>query len=121
MYAEWKQVTFTKEQFVKYINDVIVLVVEDDTKNVVGSCKILVEPKLMYAKSVCHVEDVVVLESCRGKGVGTFMLKQLIQWCEQKKWGDVYKLRLGCLDALQPFYEQCGLQRSGCDMVRRFT
>lgn len=126
LYDDWKQLeqSFTYNTFTDYICRLpklnSVLLVMEVNKIIKGSCKVILEPKLVFGTYVCHVEDVVVRKECRGQGIGTQMLQLVIDWCRKNKWDDdirVYKIRLGCKETLEKFYKQSGFTRAGNDMV----
>ncbi len=125
MYNEWKQCDFTLDQYISYIRALpnSVLFVATDNKQIFGSCKVILEPKLAFGTWVCHIEDVVVKKQFRCQGIGTKIIKYVVELCKENQWDDnirIYKLRLGCKDSLENFYEQCGLTRTGSEMVCYF-
>ena len=59
------------------------------------------------------IEDVVILENYRGKGIGKLILKNLIKKAKEKS---CYKLVLECKEDKLEFYQRIGFQKSGCSM-----
>ncbi|KAH6563591.1 hypothetical protein BASA62_008425 [Batrachochytrium salamandrivorans] len=55
-----------------------IVLYEHQTDRIVGSGNILIERKFIHGcSSVGHIEDIVVSESLRGKGLGQWIIKQL--------------------------------------------
>ncbi|MBI1256226.1 MAG: GNAT family N-acetyltransferase [Chloroflexi bacterium] len=54
------------------------------------------------------IEDVVVDEAYRGKGIGGEIIRRLLERLDH-----VEEIVLNCTDALIPFYETLGFQRTG--------
>jgi glucosamine-phosphate N-acetyltransferase len=69
----------------------------------------MVEHKFIRGgRKVAHIEDVSVLKSEQGKGVG----KQLIEHCvDVAKRYQCYKIILDCSNDNVPFYEKCGFKK----------
>lgn len=129
LYDDWKQTneTFTYPEFVAYIRRLpelnSVLLVAADEEIITGSCKVILEPKLVFNNYVCHVEDVVVNKAFRGQGIGTKMMQDIVNACANNEWADdirVYKVRLGCKEYLEKFYGGADFQKSGSDMALYF-
>lgn len=127
LYDDWKQTneTFTYPEFVEYIRRLpdlnSVLLVAADDEIITGSCKVILEPKLVFGTYVCHIEDVVVNKAFRHQGIGTKMMQDIVNACANNEWSDdirVYKVRLGCKNDLAKFYEKSGFERTGSDMVQ---
>ncbi|KAL7059074.1 hypothetical protein AAHC03_012891 [Spirometra sp. Aus1] len=64
-----------------------------------------------------HVEDVVVDEAYRGKGLGKLIIAVLV---ELGKAEGCYKISLDCNEDKVPFYEQNGFKGSTRFMCVRF-
>ena len=80
--------------------------VYEDMGFVVGTAAILIEHKFLHCGShVGHIEDVVVDNEYRGKGVG----EALIEHCREyaTEWG-CYKVILNCAADKGECYEKCG-------------
>lgn len=129
MYNDWKekQLTFTYIDYISYIQKLIdlqsILFVVTDDVRIIGSCKVLLEPKLMYGTYVCHVEDVVVHKDARHQGVGSFMLQTIYNYCLHNKFDEtirIYKMRLSCFSSLEHFYKRSKLEATGLDMTTYF-
>lgn len=80
----------------------------------VGMIKLLLEPKIHNNGAyVGHIEDVAVVIEHRHKGIGKFMVNQVMEMCA--KFG-CYKVNLCCNDPLVEFYENCGFIRKGTEL-----
>jgi len=88
-----------------------VIVVEDKcTGKICGTGTLIVEHKFIHSCAIRgRVEDVVVLDSYRGKGLG----QMIVEACTElsKKLG-CYKTTLECSEKNKPFYEKIGYQQS---------
>jgi len=85
-----------------------------DEDKLVGAISWFLEPKASHGmKDVLHIEDLVVDEDFRGKGLGKALVLEVI-----KNVGDewVYKVILNCKEELRSFYEKCGFRQSGIQM-----
>lgn len=82
--------------------------------SVIGCATILIEDKIIHnGGRVGHIEDVVVGDNHRGKGIG----KLLIEYCSNiAKEAGCYKVILDCNTNNVKFYENCGFTRSGVCM-----
>ncbi|ELP94562.1 hypothetical protein EIN_488770 [Entamoeba invadens IP1] len=57
-------------------------------------------------KYIGHIEDVVVSSTCRGNGLGKFLIETLIKLGRNN---NCHKIILDCKDRVKPFYEKCGI------------
>lgn len=62
------------------------------------------------------IEDVVVDSEYRGRGLGRQMVRHLIRKAEE---AGCYKTVLSCKTELAPFYDSCGMEKEGEQMVSR--
>jgi len=135
--------TISLHEFTNYINnlddfhqifviDTMMRTVEDVSENntynnpvdtnimrrVVGSVTIFIETKLIHNfGKVAHVEDVIIDNTYRGKGLG----KMLVQKCiDYARIHDCYKIILNCSDENIPFYEKCGFSKKENEMALYF-
>ena len=73
---------------------------------IIGSATIVIEHKFLRCGStIGHIEDVVVDETLRVKGVGKSLVKKCIEFADDQ---DCYKIILDCSDYNVPFYEKFG-------------
>jgi glucosamine-phosphate N-acetyltransferase len=106
--CETCEVTYNKKQ-----NDTQI------ARTIVGSVTIFIETKLIHNfGKVAHIEDVIVDNTCRGRGLG----KMLVQKCiDYAKIHDCYKIILNCSDENIPFYEKCGFSKKENEMALYFN
>jgi len=85
-----------------------------NSDTIIGSITLLIEPKIIHnGSSVGHIEDVVVSRSCRGNGVGTMLIKHVVNKAKEK---GCYKVILDCDEKNIKFYEKEGFKQKGVCM-----
>ena len=102
--------------FVRGLPDthVVLVAVDEASDTVVGSATLLIEPKLIHGgSSAGHIEDVVVLDSWRGTGLGRTLVRRLVALAAQR---GCYKAFLDCASHNIQFYNKCGLEEHGAMM-----
>lgn len=106
------------DNFVKKLNnDHLVYVIEHMGK-IIATGTILIEHKLIHScKNVGHIEDIVVLPSYKGKQLGSFIVKSLVEYAKNE---NCYKVILDCDDKIIQFYDKCGFVRKGSQMSLYF-
>ena len=62
---------------------------------------------LHYGSKVGHIEDVVVANQTRDKGIGRALVEKCIEFC---KTDGCYKVILDCSNKNVPFYKECGFR-----------
>lgn len=83
------------------------IAVEDG--KVIGTASVHFERKFYRGgRRVAHIEDVAVLPSYQGKGVGRLLMQKLEQLAKNK---DCYKAILDCAEHNVAFYEKLGYRR----------
>ena len=88
-----------------------VYVYEEDEK-IIATGKLLREHK--FYDPVGHIEDIVVDKEHRGRGLGSKMIKVLVEKAFKNK---CYKVVLGRNDSIGGFYEKLGFKAKGNQMV----
>lgn len=111
---EFRDTTFSEEKFQIYIdslpNTIEIWVIEADDK-LVATATILFEPKLIFNMcTYAHIEDVCVTNEARGKGVGSQLIGNIIEYCKSK---DCKKITLCCSEAVSEFYTKNMFERRG--------
>jgi len=107
----------TNEAFFKHIQEInsmgqIIVGVEDDT--IVCSGTIIIEPKIIHGgRPAGHIEDIVVLEKWRNKGIAKELFAELREIAIEK---NCYKIILDCNERLVSFYEKLGFSKKGIQM-----
>jgi glucosamine-phosphate N-acetyltransferase len=87
-------------------------------RTIVGSVTIFIETKLIHNfGKVAHIEDVIVDNTCRGKGLGKILVRKCIDYA---RIHDCYKIILNCSDENIPFYEKCGFSKKENEMTLYF-
>jgi len=113
----------TSEQFASRLLDVrngpeFVYVVEDGGA-IVAAGTLVLERKFARGCGLCgHIEDVVVDERARGKGLGLVIVRALTRVAESV---GCYKVILDCSEDNQAFYERCGMRRKEVQMALYFS
>jgi len=93
--------------------NVVVLVVEKYEK-IMGTGTILIEQKFLRGGGkVGHIEDVVVDNRSREKGVGKAIIDSLVEIAKER---DCYKVILSCSNENVPFYIKCGFRLTENEM-----
>ena len=111
-----KQQSILRKAIMENCNSVckVYLCFERDSNELLGMIKLLLEPKLHNGGAyVGHIEDVAVFPEHRHKGVGKFMVSQVMGMC--KTFG-CYKITLCCNEPLIGFYLDCGFIRKGLEL-----
>ena len=99
------------------IGDTIICDV-NNVQTIVGSVTIFIETKIIHNfGKVAHVEDVIVDNTCRGKGLGKMLVQKCIDYAQKH---DCYKIILNCSDENIPFYEKCGFSKKENEMTLYF-
>lgn len=84
----------------------------------IGSSTVFIETKLIHNfGKVAHIEDVIIHNEFRGKGLGKLLLDKCIDIAKQE---NCYKIILDCSDDNCRFYENCGFSRKGNEMALYF-
>jgi glucosamine-phosphate N-acetyltransferase len=110
----------TNEQFFKHIQEInsigqIIVGIESKSETIVCSGTIMIEPKIIHGgRPAGHIEDIVVLEKWRNKGIAKELLDQLKTIAIEN---NCYKIILDCNDQLVPFYEKSGFSKKGIQMA----
>lgn len=85
---------------------------------VVATGMLLVEKKAIHGCGlVGHIEDIAVAALEQGKKLGLSMIAAL---AERARGAGCYKVILDCASRNVGFYEKCGFEHLGCEMVKRF-
>ena len=84
-----------------------------------GMGTLLIEYKIIHRfGKVGHIEDIIISKKYRGKGLGKFLVKNLMNIAENDF--HVYKVILNCSESNIPFYENCGLEKKENQMIKYF-
>lgn len=92
--------------------------IEQNDVEIVGSGTVIIEPKIFRnARSVAHIEDIVVDKNFRGQGVAQNILNKLKDYAIQT---DCYKIILDCDANVCGVYEKNGFEIKGVQMGQYF-
>ena len=113
---------FSKKQFkntlkkIKKSNSEIWVLVENNI--FVGSCTIIFEYKFIHNNSkIAHIEDLIINNQYRSKGMGKILLNHLINNAKNK---ECYKIILNCEDKLVSYYKKSGFIKKSNGMALYF-
>jgi len=88
----------------------IEIYVATENDQIIGTIRLLFEPKFYHAgKLSAHIEDVATHKNHTGKGVASFLIKEVIEICQKR---NCYKIILNCTDDLSGFYKKFGFKLS---------
>ena len=97
------------------LHNIYVLHIDDV---IVATITVLIEPKFIRnLGSVAHIEDVVILEEYRSKGLGKLMVQYAIDVAKEK---GCYKVILDCSNHNNGFYHKLGFEEKGSQMAIYF-
>ena len=112
--------TFEKfENIIKNIphNHNILLYI-DNSDNIIGGITLIIEQKIIHdGKCVGHIEDFVVLESHRKKGIGDLLMQRVKIMCKKS---NCYKIILDCHDFMEDYYNKKRFKKKGKYMALYF-
>ena len=81
---------------------------------VVGMITLIIEKKLIHnGKCVGHIEDLVIHDNYRNKGIARELLNYVINKCNEN---NCYKIILDCAEDYIKFYEKFNFKKSGFQM-----
>ena len=81
--------------------------------HVVATAALIIERKI-DCRVAGHIEDVVVSKNHRGSGMGSVLVKELIEVARREK---CYKVILNCSDENVPFYRKLGFSKRDNGMI----
>ncbi len=121
--TEYIETKLFKENIEKIsqIGTIIVGVIQDCSNNleIVASGTIIIEPKIIRGgKNVGHIEDIVVANHMRGKGVSQKILDMLRFIAREK---NCYKIILDCEKEVKNVYIKNGFEVKGLQMAEYFV
>ena len=99
----------------KTSGDYYIICILNESDKVVAVGSLIIEKKFIRnCSKVGHIEDISVLESEQGKGLG----KKVIEALDGIAQGvGCYKSILDCAEEKKGFYEKCGFKLAGLQMV----
>jgi glucosamine-phosphate N-acetyltransferase len=118
MINEFRQTSFTKEEFVDILNKIKLnsdIWVIEYNNTIIGTATIIYEYKFIF--NICklaHIEDVCIKNEFRKKGLGKMIVQYLV---DQAIKNDCYKISLDCSNDNVMFYEACGFEKRANQMT----
>jgi len=86
--------------------------------DIIASGTIIIEPKIIRGgQNVGHIEDIVVKNNFRCKGISKVILEMLKSIAREK---NCYKVILDCNESLKTFYNKCDFEEKGVQMGIHF-
>lgn len=91
-----------------------IFIYENFEKIPIGIITLLIEQKLIHGgKCVGHIEDLVVHNKYKGKGVASQLISHCVKIAEEN---NCYKIILDCKEELIPFYNKNNFKQQGVCM-----
>ena len=85
-----------------------------ENNKIVGAITLIIEQKIIHSGGkVGHIEDFVVLDEYRNKGIGSLLYNYVKILCEQNK---CYKMILDCNELIENYYIKKGFVKKGSYM-----
>lgn len=101
--------------FIDSLNENHKVFVIEFREKIVGSITVFIENKLIHNfGKVAHIEDLVVDTRFRGHKLGKKLVEQATIYAKEQS---CYKILLDCKEELIPFYNKCGFENKGSQMV----
>ena len=86
----------------------------EDKEQIIGSITVLIELKFIRnLGNVCHIEDVVVRNDYRGKGIARKLIEYVKNYSKNE---GCYKILLNCKENLIDFYSKFGFENKNLEM-----
>ena len=112
--ADWEATDFASLWEIYQGNKSVVVLVVEKYEKIMGTGTILIEQKFLRGGGkVGHIEDVVVDNRSREKGVGKAIIDSLVEIAKEK---GCYKVILNCSNENVPFYIKCGFKLTENEM-----
>jgi predicted GNAT family N-acyltransferase len=111
---EFRDTVFSEQEFQEYMDSLpqtMELWVIEEGDALVGTVTIIFEPKLIFNRcTFAHIEDVCVAKTHRSKGVGSIMIRKVL---ELPRVRQCRKVTLCCSEAVSKFYIHNGFEPRG--------
>lgn len=100
------------EEIRKSSNIKIFVAIKDT--DIVGSITAIIEQKFIHnGGKICHIEDVVTRKGFQNLGIGSLLVKKVLQLARQEK---CYKVILNCSEYNSSFYIKLGFYKQDIGM-----
>ena len=111
---DWERLEFASLWQTYLDNQHITTLVAEKYEKIIGTGSVLIEQKFLRGGGkVAQVEDVVVDNRSREKGVGKVIIDSLVKIAKEK---ECYKVILSCSNENVPFYIKCGFRLTENEM-----
>jgi len=87
-----------------------------DSVEICGFLSLFVKPILFYSYNVCHIEDIVIKDEYKGKGVGAELLEAAINYGKRVKCKYITVSIEGGDPMTKKFYKACGFAENSLEM-----
>ena len=104
------------KQYIKFGYNTSIYVLEDEEKKrIIGYGAIYIDYKFYRnCKNVGHIEDIIIDEEYRGKGLSKLIITKLLECAKEK---ECYKIILNCKDEYVGYYQKMGFKLDGNTMI----
>ena len=111
---EFRATIFTEEEFKAFLkdkpNNIEIWILEKDNK-IVATTTVIYEKKLIFNMcTFAHIEDVCVLKEYQSQGIGSKIIKFILEQARNKK---CFKVTLVCNEKTSEFYIKNGFEIRG--------
>jgi GNAT superfamily N-acetyltransferase len=111
---QFRPTTFSKIEFQNYVQSLPstmeIWVIEEENE-LIATATIIFEPKLIFNMcTFAHIEDVCVSAKHRKFGIGSLLMKSIVDRCISK---GCRKVTLVCNETVAPFYIKNGFETRG--------
>ena len=113
-YLQYKNLidsNISEEFFCDFIDNIlnddhIIIILENDENNIIGSGTLFIEKKLTYGGcNMGHIENILIDEKYRGNCYGELLVNHLLEISKENK---CYRVDLNCNSELEYFYKKNG-------------
>ena len=99
------------KDFCKYLDqeihtDIYIIIFKDQ---IIGAGTLFILNKL-HSNNIGFIQDIIIKEEFRGKGLGKLLINKLIQESKEK---NCYKIILNCNPDVSQFYQKIGFSKKG--------
>jgi glucosamine-phosphate N-acetyltransferase len=96
----------------------VYVMIDNNIDKIVATGTIFIEKKFIHKMGyVGHIEDVVVDQNYRNKGLGKEIINTLVEFARSI---ECYKVILDCSKENVGFYENCDFEKKGIEMAKYF-
>ncbi len=111
---EFRDTEFSEEEFQQYVDalpSTMEIWVIEEAGALIATVTVIFEPKLIFNRcTFAHIEDVCVAKEYRSKGVGSDLIRGVLQLPRVRK---CRKVTLCCSEAVSKFYIHNGFEPRG--------